>query len=95
LANQVYLSAEKKYADIINALSLVGKYIFTFRTNNEPKSTVAHVRVERPKPTTLIKKEKKIFLIYSIRKFRGIGCKVIYDKRPPHVWGKFAHFLLY
>ncbi len=59
---------------------------------NEPKSTGAHVRVERPKPTTLIKKKRK-FSSY-IRKFRGIGCKVIYDKRPPDIWGNICAFPL-
>ncbi len=33
------------------------------------------------------KKEKKISSY--IRKFRGIGCKVIYDKWPTHIWWKY------
>ncbi len=36
---------------------------------------------------TLIR--KKIKLSSYIRKFRGIGCKVIYDLRPPHIWWKY------
>ncbi len=36
---------------------------------------------------TLIK--KKIKLSWYVRKFRGIGCKVIYDYRPPHIWWKY------
>jgi hypothetical protein len=35
---------------------------------------------------TLIKNKIK-FSLY-IRKFRGIGCKVIYDKRPPVIDGE-------
>ncbi len=37
---------------------------------------------------TLIKR-KKIKLCSYIRKFRGIGCGVIYDWRPPHIWWKY------
>jgi hypothetical protein len=40
------------------------------------------------------KKEKKIFLIYGIRKFRGIGCKVIYTLLI-RVYGKYWRIYSY
>ncbi len=40
--------------------------------------------------STLIK--NKIKFSSYIRKFRGMGCKVVYVKRPPHIWGKYCAF---
>jgi hypothetical protein len=37
---------------------------------------------------TLIKKKRK----FSSYKSRGLGCKVIYDLRPPRIWGKMCAF---
>ncbi len=34
----------------------------------------------------------KIRFSSYIRKFRGIGCKIIIDQRPPHIWGKICAF---
>jgi hypothetical protein len=44
----------------------------------------------QPLSPTLIK--KKIKFSSYIRKFIGIGCKVIYDERPPHIWLNICAF---
>ncbi len=72
------------------SLVFIGKIFISGFFPNLPPSlldTALNPPCQRSHLFLLIK--NKIKFSSYIRKFRGIGCKVIYDKRPPHIWWKY------